>query len=514
MAAIAASMTAMPAQRLAPRQCATLVASPTLCRPAVVRPGAVAVAAAAATALCRRCVQKPTRLLHRRRNGSAKTAVLRRAAEVEVQADFVSACSMNPDWEKAIEEVADVAGTGFEAGFVFVSEMHVDGAQGMAPLLEKMRERLGVQHLVGGAVGGAIGQAAGQSALEFGGGGAGGDWPPIEVERGWVMSVGLMRNAGAVPFFIGKDASGDVELVNRMANEGNVRSLLLLGDPFGPVEDIMRSIDETFPKAVKAGGVTAALQVGKADRQAFMPSMAISSEGTKARLCSEGICGLMLTEMEVHTVVCQGCLGVGPAVRISQMAGPVCTGIGGRPAKEALMLIFGAVDEETRKKMQEGLTIGLGRPGEPETSVADGDWQIRGISQVTPNGGLVVGHGIEEGQPLRFHVRDKNSAEGDLDLMLNRYRLERMFHAGGEPAGCLLFTCNGRGEALYGRRHVDSRALPKALGDAVGTRISGFFCNGEIGAPGLAMPEGDDNVRSAALHGFTAVFAMLVPKKR
>ena len=28
----------------------------------------------------------------------------------------------------------------------------------------------------------------------------------------------------------------------------------------------------------------------------------------------------------------------------------------------------------------------------------------------------------EQGQPLRFHVRDKDSAEGDLKLMLKRYR--------------------------------------------------------------------------------------------
>ncbi|CAJ1331159.1 unnamed protein product [Effrenium voratum] len=176
---------------------------------------------------------------------------------------------------------------------------------------------------------------------------AGGEGSPIEVERGFALSVAVVRKAGAVPFFLGGDASGDLELINRMAQGGSVRSMLLLADPFGPVEKIMQSLDESFPKVSKAGGITAALRVGSGATTSFMPSMSICSRGNKARLLSQGISGLMLTEMDVHTVVCQGCLGVGPKVRISSVSGPVAIGIGGRPAKEALGLIFGAVNEES-----------------------------------------------------------------------------------------------------------------------------------------------------------------------
>lgn len=42
-------------------------------------------------------------------------------------------------------------------------------------------------------------------------------------------------------------------------------------------------------------------------------------------------------------------------------------------------------------------------------------------------------------------------------------------------------------------------------------RVSGFFCNGELGAPGLTKPSADldarAEVRPMSLHGFTAVFA-------
>ena len=89
--------------------------------------------------------------------------------------------------------------------------------------------------------------------------------------------------------------------------------------------------------------------------------------------------------------------------------------------------------------------------------------------------------------------------------------------------GCLLFTCNGRGENLYGRRHVDATALAE-LSEELGLRVTGFFCNGELGAPGLTKPSAElkaredvgsaklfrafnREVRPMALHGFTAVFA-------
>jgi len=353
----------------------------------------------------------------------------------------------------------------------------------------------------------------GPSAVDYSGGMAGEDWPPIEVERGPVVSVGLLRTAGATPFFLGSDNS-DTDLLNKRAGDKDVTSILLISDPFAPAEQALKTLDELFPQAVKAGGISSALQVGSADRLAYESSIAIASEGCPVRLCNRGLVGLLLTKVDVHTIVCQGCLGVGPAVKISSVQGPVCSGIGGHPAPEAIRLIFSAVDPQTREKMKAFLTVGLGSAGQSETQVGDGDWLIRGISGVTPEGGLVIGDSIEEGQPMRFHVRDRESAEADLALMLKRYRLERMFSDAGEAVGCLLFTCNGRGENLYGRRHVDARALADAIGSAAGARVAGFFCNGEVGSPGLSVPntpDGGPAARGAVVHGFTAVFAVIVP---
>eukprot|EP00929_Paragymnodinium_shiwhaense_P022238 TRINITY_DN14252_c0_g1_i1.p1 TRINITY_DN14252_c0_g1~~TRINITY_DN14252_c0_g1_i1.p1 ORF type:complete len:596 (+),score=123.53 TRINITY_DN14252_c0_g1_i1:103-1890(+) len=505
---------------------------------------------ALAAALARPVSCGPSEVRHRR---TALAAAV--DGEVEVVEPFVSACSTNAEWTKAVDELAEAVGPfpKFEAGVAFISDAHLI-ANGLAPVLEALREKLGVQTLIGCAVGGVIGSPclestgrpdpdisrktlpAGEPEAEVidasvaAAEGAAAKLP-VEVERGPSLSVGLLRECGATPFFIGGDEKGgmqgDLALLSRKASEGSVRSCLLMADPFGPIEELLNTLDERFPKAVKAGGISAMLQVGDQDRRAFTPSIGIAAEGCQVRLCNQGIIGLLLEDMEVHTITCQGCRAVGPTVKVTSVEGPTCTGIGGRPAREALQLIFSAVDAETREKMQKGLTLGLAGVNEEVSNIGDGDWLVRGISSITPNGGLVIGGGVMEGQPLRFHVRDRDSAEADLSMMLNRYRLEKRFSAAdsGQPVGSFVFTCNGRGQNLYGRRHVDARAASEAStgssleesGPLLCSNVAGAFCNGEIGSPGVSLVPSDDEadatLKRTALHGFTAVMALLIPRK-
>jgi small ligand-binding sensory domain FIST len=67
----------------------------------------------------------------------------------------------------------------------------------------------------------------------------------------------------------------------------------------------------------------------------------------------------------------------------------------------------------------------------------------------------------------------------------------RTVGGGGAVDGALLFSCNGRGAALFASADHDVQALQRVLG-APG--IAGFFAAGEIG------PVGGRN----HLHGFTA----------
>ena len=59
----------------------------------------------------------------------------------------------------------------------------------------------------------------------------------------------------------------------------------------------------------------------------------------------------------------------------------------------------------------------------------------------------------------------------------------------------LLWSCNGRGQGLFGSPDHDAKAIADILGPIP---LAGFFCNGEIG------PVGSENY----LHGFTASIAL------
>ena len=102
-------------------------------------------------------------------------------------------------------------------------------------------------------------------------------------------------------------------------------------------------------------------------------------------------------------------------------------------------------------------------------------------------------HRVEVGQTVQFHVRDASAADEDLKATLSSLRQnlgER------EPAGALLFTCNGRGRRMFGVPDHDAALVAKELGSP----LAGFFCAGEVG------PIGGQNF----LHGFTASIAVFV----
>jgi len=96
---------------------------------------------------------------------------------------------------------------------------------------------------------------------------------------------------------------------------------------------------------------------------------------------------------------------------------------------------------------------------------------------------------------VQFHLRDAEAAAQDLERRLARYASG----AAKEAAGALLFSCLGRGEALFGEADHDSRAFHGALGPLP---LAGFFCNGELGPV-----EG-----RTFLHGYTSAFGIFRPK--
>jgi small ligand-binding sensory domain FIST len=129
--------------------------------------------------------------------------------------------------------------------------------------------------------------------------------------------------------------------------------------------------------------------------------------------------------------------------------------------------------------------------GKPEYE--QGDFLVRGVIGADPEAGtLTVGAPVQPGTVVRLHARDAVSADRDLRSALG---LRREALGGGAPAGALVFTCNGRGEAMFGMPDHDATTLEEEL---AGAPAAGFFAAGEIG------PVGGDPF----LHGFTATVAV------
>jgi small ligand-binding sensory domain FIST len=111
-----------------------------------------------------------------------------------------------------------------------------------------------------------------------------------------------------------------------------------------------------------------------------------------------------------------------------------------------------------------------------------GDFLVRGVVGVDADtGALAIGDVVETGQTVRFQVRDGEAADSGLIDLVREFDL-------GPVEGALLFSCNGRGRAMFATSDHDVRALSR-FGS-----VGGFFADGEIG------PVGGRN----HVHGFTA----------
>ncbi len=152
-----------------------------------------------------------------------------------------------------------------------------------------------------------------------------------------------------------------------------------------------------------------------------------------------------------------------------------------------------------KKKNRTGLIVALILLGGMVCLLAvavGGFFLVRNVIGVDPHrGALAIGASLAEGLVVQFHLRDAATSREDLDRLLARYAARP---GAAPPAGALLFSCLGRGAALYGEPDHDTAALRRHLGDVP---VGGFFCNGEIGPV----------ARRTFLHGYTSAFALVRP---
>ncbi|HEX3827144.1 MAG TPA: FIST N-terminal domain-containing protein [Sporichthyaceae bacterium] len=221
--------------------------------------------------------------------------------------------------------------------------------------------------------------------------------------------------------------------------------------------------------------------------------LAMGADGGPTWLCQDGIAhdsgavGVLIGgDVELATVVSQGCRPIGPTMAVTRAEGNELLELAGKPAGEKLQEILAGLLPDEQALALTGLQIGIAMD-EYADDHGRGDFLIRGVAGLYPDrGSVVVGDVVEVGRTVRFQVRDATAAHEELAEVLARLRADS-----GSPGGALLFSCNGRGRAMFSSADHDPQVLAQELGVQP---VAGFFAGGEIG------PVGGRN----HLHGFTA----------
>lgn len=369
---------------------------------------------------------------------------------------------------------ADLGGPGTaggeeaDLGVVFVSAAY---GSALRPLLEHLGDLVPARHVLGVTCEGVI---AGER----------------EYESGPAVAVWLARLPGAwiEPLSLeytqtpdgGMFAGWPDGLAERMPTNA---ALVLLADPFSfPVDALIKRLEEEHPGLPIVGGMASGSSRPGGN------TLVIGS-----RTYDSGAVGVLVGgSVRVRPVVSQGCRPVGRPLVITRAEDNLIVELGGAPALERLREMYGELDDRDRELVRSSLHVGRAA-SEYRDTFRRGDFLVRNVLGADPDSGVIaVGDLVRAGQTVQFHVRDATSADEDLRELLGGSPPEV------DPAGALVFTCNGRGSRLFAEPHHDARCLQRCLGPLP---AAGFFAQGEIGPIG----------KRTFLHGFTASIAVFEP---
>jgi small ligand-binding sensory domain FIST len=194
--------------------------------------------------------------------------------------------------------------------------------------------------------------------------------------------------------------------------------------------------------------------------------------------------------VRLGALVSQGCRPIGDPLTITRAQGNILLRLGAQPAYEVLQSAWEELGEKERVQAQGNLFVGIAS-SEYVEEFTRGDFLVRNILGADPKTGAVAIGGFPRvGQTLQYQLRDPQTAHEDLVEIS-----EGIARKGPKPFASLLFTCTGRGSALFGQKGHDAEVLQQRLGEHP---MAGFFCNGEVGPVG-GLP---------SLHGYTASAAL------
>jgi small ligand-binding sensory domain FIST len=258
-------------------------------------------------------------------------------------------------------------------------------------------------------------------------------------------------------------------------------ALLLLADPYSfPPEEFLAVLAESHPGLPVIGGMASGARGYGGSRLALDGSLVV--DGAVGALLGPGA--------GVDTLVSQGCRPIGSPFVVTEGDGQFIRQLAGKPALARLDEVAASLSPDDISLINRS-GLHLGRViNEHQATFERGDFLVRTVmGGDRETGAIAVNDELQVGTTVQFHVRDADSADEDLrDLVGQRAAI-------GRADGALLFTCNGRGQHLFGTPHHDAGVLADLLGPVP---TAGMFSAGELG------PVGGRNF----VHGFTASVAL------
>jgi small ligand-binding sensory domain FIST len=363
----------------------------------------------------------------------------------------------------AAEAALGLGGRACDIAVVFASGAHLRAPE---ETLQGIHEELAPAELVGCGAGGVIGGVR-------------------EVEEGTAVSVwaAALGTGDAMAFHaVIEELEEGVGALAGMPDLEGATGAIMLADPMTfPAEPVLQSLSGRTPTVPVLGGLAS----GRG-----LDDSAILFRGDE--VLDNGAVGARFDGVEILPCVSQGATPVGPELTITAADGHVIAELAGRPALDKLRDTIETLSPADLALIQGGLLMGIVIDSNKPDYV-QGDFLVRGLMGADPDSGKVsVAAEVRPGQVVRLHARDARSADRDLREALGM-RMEAL--GGMPPAGALLFSCNGRGEGMFGCPDHDAEAVDQVL---EGAPAAGFFAAGEIG------PVGGEYF----LHGFTATLAV------
>jgi small ligand-binding sensory domain FIST len=303
--------------------------------------------------------------------------------------------------------------------------------------------------------------------------GAGRGVEQVDAVAAWAA---VLPGVDVRPIHLGVQRVGDTLLVSGLppsASENQVG--VLLADPYGfPVVPFVEHCNNAWPGLPLIGGLAGG-PLGPGSTKLFLDDLVL-----------DGAVGVLLSgPIRAHIAVSQGCRPIGPPMTVTKAEENLLVELAGMPAYRKLQQVVAALPPEEQALALRGLHLGVAM-NEYAEAHERGDFLIRGVLGADERtGAIVIGDTVDVGRTVRFQIRDADAADEDLRELLAK------LGESGDSKGALLFSCNGRGRAMFPDADHDVVAVRQTLGlDAV----AGFFAAGEIG------PVAGRN----HVHGFTA----------